>query len=128
MKTILIAAAVALSASIAFGDNAGLRVDQIDLPHHEQGTEMALWYPTEDFGSAETFANNLVFKGVLGHWDAAPTDGAHPIVLFSHGMGGGHHAQAWLAAGLAKRGAIVVMVNHPGSTWGDFDMTKGVAH
>jgi predicted dienelactone hydrolase len=52
----------------------------------------------------------------------------HPVVLFSHGMGGTDRAQAWLASALAERGAIVVMVNHLGSTWGDHDMARGVRH
>jgi predicted dienelactone hydrolase len=43
-------------------------------------------------------------------------------------MGGTDRAQAWLGAALAERGAIVVMVNHPGSTWGDHDMARGVRH
>lgn len=34
----------------------------------------------------------------------------------------------WLAAGLAERGAIVIAVNHPNSTWGDFDIEASLNH
>jgi predicted dienelactone hydrolase len=32
----------------------------------------------------------------------------------------------WLAAGLAEQGAIVIAVNHPGSTFGDFDTERSL--
>jgi predicted dienelactone hydrolase len=43
-------------------------------------------------------------------------------------MGGTARAQAWLGSALALRGAAVIAVNHPHSTWGDFDMSEGVNH
>ncbi|QBR38773.1 hypothetical protein ETW23_23140 (plasmid) [Leisingera sp. NJS201] len=67
-------------------------------------------------------------RGVEASFGAEIAPGAHPVVLFSHGIGGTDRAQAWLASELASRGAIVVMVNHPNSTWGDFDMVEGVRH
>jgi predicted dienelactone hydrolase len=69
-----------------------------------------------------------VFQGVEGWVGAKVQDGIHPVVLFGHGIGGTDRAQAWLAAGLAARGDILVAVNHPHSTWGDFDTSQGVEH
>lgn len=51
-----------------------------------------------------------------------------PLSCSATGWGGTAHAQAWLASGLAGRGAIVVSVNHAHSTWRDFDMAEGVKH
>lgn len=60
--------------------------------------------------------------------EAPVSAGQYPVVLFSHGMGGTDRSQAWLGAALAQQGAITIAVNHPNSTWGDFDMSAGVAH
>ena len=48
--------------------------------------------------------------------------------MLSHGLGGHFRSLAWLAAGLAERGAIVIAVNHPNSTWGDFDLEAMLDH
>lgn len=50
--------------------------------------------------------------------------GKHPVVLFSHGMGGTFRSLGWLA----ERGAIVVALDHSHTSWNDFDMHKGVRH
>ena len=49
-------------------------------------------------------------------------------MLLSHGLGANVRGLGWLAAGLAERGAVVVAVNHPGSTTGDVDMGEGLRH
>lgn len=92
------------------------------------GVEAVIWYPVESGGAAEMFGANPVFTGVPGVEGAAMAPGAHPLILMSHGLGGHYRSLGWLAAGLAERGAIVVAVNHPGSTFGDFEMTRGMNH
>lgn len=128
MKTLPIALVLSTLAHSAAAEGAGLRIDQIRMPHHATEARVAIWYPRDTGGTATVYAENNVFRGVEAFLDAPPAEGAFPIVLFSHGMGGTDRAQAWLGAKLAARGAIVVMVNHPNSTWGDFDMVKGVRH
>ena len=54
--------------------------------------------------------------------------GRWPVVLISHGFGGHWRSISWLGAGLARQGAVVVGVNHPGSTFGDNDMLRGLNH
>ena len=49
-------------------------------------------------------------------------------MLLSHGLGGRYASLAWLGAGLASHGAIVVAVNHPGSTFGDLDPERSLLH
>jgi len=128
MKTGIIAMALICAASTALADPAGLRMTKIEMPHHDGRAGITIWYPNGGGGDQTVVAENAVFHGVEAAIWADVQDGVHPVVLFSHGMGGTTRAQAWLASGLAERGAIVVSVNHPHSTWGDFDMSEGVKH
>lgn len=128
MKTFLSFAALSLCASAVHADVAGLRIAEVFMPHHQTPTRVAIWYPGTEQGVPSLYADNPVFKGTLAHIDVPVALGQHPVVLFSHGMGGTDRTQAWLGAALAERGAITIMVNHPNSTWGDFDMSEGVAH
>ncbi|MEO0496228.1 MAG: hypothetical protein AAF141_02505 [Pseudomonadota bacterium] len=128
MKTILLSAALAVCASYAHADVAGLQITEVFMPHHEAPSRVAIWYPGTAQEPPSLYANNPVFQGVEAYLDAPLSPGQHPVVLFSHGMGGTDRAQAWLASALAQRGVITVSVNHANSTWGDFDMSEGVAH
>lgn len=114
MKTTALALALATLASGALAEGAGLKIAQIQMPHHDAEARAAIWYPRATGGTETVYAENPVFRGVEAFTDAEPASGVHPVVLFSHGMGGTDRAQAWLASALAERGAIVVMVNHPG--------------
>lgn len=128
MKLILTALALIAAATQALADTAGLRQTQLNLSQDGSLSNVSIWYPSGDGGDQIVFAENNVFEGVQATVGAEVQKGRHPVVLFSHGMGGTDRAQAWLAAGLAARGAIVVAVNHPHSTFGDFDMSQGVKH
>lgn len=128
MRLVLTAAALSVGVSCAHADVAGLQITEIFMPHHEASTRVAIWYPASASAAPVPYADSPVFQGVEAHMDAPVSPGRHPVVLFSHGMGGTDRAQAWLGAALAERGVITVMVNHPNSTWGDFDMSEGVAH
>ena len=104
-------AAIALSAHAAFAETfAGMSDLSFDAAWHGRAVEGAVWYPTDGGGEPELFADNPVFQGVDVLRDAPPQAGNHPVVLFSHGLGGNIRSSAWLAVGLAKRGAIVVAV------------------
>ncbi|MBV6658274.1 MAG: hypothetical protein KI785_10965 [Devosiaceae bacterium] len=110
------------------GQVPGLQIMQVFLPDHDARTRVAVWYPSTGLGEPTLYADNPVFQGVDARVDGQLGAGPYPLVLFSHGLGGTDRAQAWLGAGLARRGAVVAMVNHPNSTWGDFEMSKGIAH
>lgn len=128
MKLTIPALGVIFAASSAMADPAGLRLTKFDVAPHETRVAASIWYPSAGGGDRTVFGGNGVFFGVdVSIW-AKVQDAQHPVVLFSHGMGGTFRAQSWLAAGLAERGAIVIAVNHPNSTWGDFDMSAGVRH
>lgn len=128
MKQLLSSTAMLLCASGAYADVAGLQIAELQFPHHETPARVAIWYPGTSQGAPVVYASNPVFQGVEVFLDAPVEPGQYPVVLFSHGMGGTDRAQAWLGAALAERGAITIMVNHPNTTWGNFDMSEGVAH
>lgn len=128
MRPIALSLALTAVASAAAADGAGLRPTEMYMPHHDSDVRVAVWYPAGAGGTPTVYAESPVFQGVEASLDADVEPGEFPVVLFSHGMGGTDRAQAWLASELANRGAIVVMVNHPNSTWGDFDMTEGIRH
>lgn len=128
MRHIALGLIFGLFACTLNAETPGLRLTKIEMPHHDRRAGLTIWYPAGSGGDRTRFAENGVFEGVdVAIW-ADVAAGQHPVVLYSHGMGGTVRAQAWLAAGLAARGAIVVSVNHPNSTWGDFDMADGVKH
>nr|WP_272212920.1 alpha/beta fold hydrolase [Marinicella sp. W31]MDC2878848.1 alpha/beta fold hydrolase [Marinicella sp. W31] len=81
--------------------------------------EATLWYPAKTRSYRGIVGGNAVFKGTSGLMGARIADGKFPLFLFSHGSGGNMDNSAWLMAALAERGAMVLAVNHPGSTTGD---------
>jgi predicted dienelactone hydrolase len=77
----------------------------------------AVWYPAAS-GSRESEWRVGIFNA---GWNAqkAPLSAAttrHPLIVLSHGTGGGVAAMAWLAETLAADGYIVAAVNHHGNT------------
>ncbi len=119
---------LALAASGAAADPAGYKAFTIYAPHHQRDMEGAVWYPTDGEGRSAVFAENPIFYGVDIVEDAPVLEGLHPVVVLSHGMGGTVRSLAWLASGLAEQGAVVISVNHPNSTWGDFDLAANLHH
>jgi len=77
-----------------------------------------VWYPTstpEIFNRAD---KSKVWQAALADLDGEPAEGPFPLLVVSHGMYGNTYNQAWLGSALARRGYVVAMVNHPGtSTW-----------
>jgi predicted dienelactone hydrolase len=120
--------ALLISSTAAFADPAGYMVMSFDVPHHDTPIDGAVWYPTTSDTPAKTVNENGVFLGVDVKPDAAPKAGAHPVILLSHGLGGNYRSMTWLGAGLAERGAVVVVVNHPASSTWSFDMREGLNH
>lgn len=127
-RTALATAFVTAIASAATAGPAGYEPFAFFAPHHNRDALGALWYPAAEGGRAFEFADSGVFYGVTVVEEAPVLDGQFPIVLLSHGMGGNIRSLAWLASGLAERGAVVVSVNHPNSTWGDMDPAANLNH
>ncbi|MEO1679250.1 MAG: hypothetical protein AAFU80_13950 [Pseudomonadota bacterium] len=117
-----------LAAPVADAEPAGLSAISMFAPHHQRAVEGAVFYPTLGEGAPARFGANAVFEGVDVREGALLREGRHPIVLLSHGLGGNIRTLAWLAAGLAQRGAVVMMLNHPNSTTGDYNFLAGLDH
>jgi len=54
----------------------------------------------------------------------ATLSGVHPIVIFSHGLGGSRDAAAYLGEHLASHGFLALHIQHPGSDKSIFDGAK----
>jgi predicted dienelactone hydrolase len=121
-----------LSTSAALADMAAVRETSIPAPHHGRDLDVVVYFPTADTTDTQRFAENAVFHGIAVADGSStilpPPDGGYPVILMSHGLGGHYRSLGWLASGLAENGAIVVAVNHPNSTFGDFDMQAGLQH
>lgn len=95
---------------------------------HARPLTGGIWYPAADGGATTLLFDSPVFQGVPVQREAAVRPGRWPLVLLSHGVGGHWRSLGWLGAGLAQQGALVVGVNHPGSTFGDYDMRRSLDH
>ena len=128
----VLVSATVVSATSALADLAAVRETTIPAPLHGHDLQIAVYYPTTNSAEKQIFAENPVFQGVtVAVGDSVilpPEGGGYPVILMSHGLGGNYRSLAWLAKGLAEQGAIVVAVNHPNSTTGDFDMQAGLLH
>ncbi|MEL6957938.1 MAG: hypothetical protein AAGL89_03170 [Pseudomonadota bacterium] len=131
-----VAAATFSEPRINTSDAPGLRSFVVTAPHHADHNdgivEGMAWYPSLSDGRDRIVSENPVFFGVEASRDAtfeAPADGeAYPLVVLSHGLGGHHRSMSWLASEVASRGAIVIAISHPNSSWGDFDIQAGMDH
>jgi predicted dienelactone hydrolase len=100
----------------------------VPAAHRNAPLEGTVFHPAGPGGTPVRIGENAVFAGLDVLSGAPVRDGTHPLVVLSHGLGGHAGTLSWLAAGLAGRGAVVVAVNHPGSTVGDFDMHRAMDH
>lgn len=99
--------------------NVGRTEFQVAPAAGRPGFATRLWYPTRS-GPAQRIGKNLVRQGYLAVPDAAPPDAAPaPLVVMNHGSGGSGEGMAWLGVEMARRGAIVIAADHPGSSGGD---------
>ena len=75
-----------------------------------------LWYPTSD----TLRADDKKFSPFLRNYtvrNAKFPQTKLPLIMLSHGTGGGRLTMEWLAQGLAKSGFIVAAVDHWGNTF-----------
>lgn len=129
MKTFAMSIALGLSVTSAMADNlAGYEPVTFPVSYQKDLVTGALWYPSTGGGTEAKIGENGVFYGTSVQEQGGIAQGRFPVVLMSHGLGGNIRTMSWLAAGLAQRGAVVVSVDHPNSTTGNFDLLKGLDH
>jgi predicted dienelactone hydrolase len=117
-----LAAVCAASPATADAGKATLPgYDRMDVParHRAYPLAVSLWYPAGRTTYRGVVGDNAIFVGAPAQIGAAVAPGRHPTVVLSHGSGGNMDGLAWLSSRLAARGAMVVAVNHPGTTSGD---------
>ncbi len=99
----------------------GFSTVPFEVAHRDKALNLQMWYPTDETCPADLIAQNALMYGFHAHRDAAPRDGAFPLIVLSHGSGGRMTQMAWLATDLAEQGYIVAGVNHHGTTSMDSD-------
>lgn len=102
--------------------------DRFDLvaAHRARPVAASIWYPAASPTYRVPVGDGPIFDPTFAFVGPAIAEGQHPLVLVSHGSGGNADALGWLSAGLVARGAVVVAVNHPGSTSGDSSPRRSV--
>ncbi len=102
--------------------------DRFDLmaDHRARPVATSIWYPAANPTYRAPVGDGPIFDPTFAFIGPAITEGEHPLVLLSHGSGGNADTLGWLTSGLVANGAIVLAVNHPGSTSGDSSPRRSV--
>lgn len=111
-------AALAISALSAVAQDYQTGMSELKI-NDDTGTRHitgVVWYPTDTSSKPVRAHGNAVWEPIKVHPNAQPIDGAHPLVVLSHGMYGNHRNQAWLASILTQQGYIVAAIDHPGTS------------
>lgn len=102
--------------------------DRFDLvsDHRARPIAASIWYPAARPTYRAPVGDGPIFDPTFAFVGPAVAQGEHPLVLVSHGSGGNADSLGWLTSGLVANGAIVLAVNHPGSTSGDSSPRRSV--
>ena len=128
MKRIALFTLLSLSLACAAAADMLPGYDRFDLSAAHRATPVAasIWYPAANPTYRAPIGDGPIFEPSFAFVGAAIAKGQHPLVLLSHGSGGNAQTLGWLASGLVDRGAMVLAVNHPGSTSGDSSPRRSV--
>ncbi len=121
MKRTLLTTATVLSMALPALAETPVGFDRFDVQadHRTGPIAAAIWSPVGRETYVGRVGDNAVFQGVDAYIGAALPDDEMPLIVLSHGSGSSIDGTAWLASGLAQHGALVVVLNHPGTTSGD---------
>ncbi|PSR53873.1 hypothetical protein AHMF7605_10270 [Adhaeribacter arboris] len=96
--------------------NIGQRTLQLQDESRHRPIVTEVWYPTPD----SLQKSDKVFSPFIRRYTVRngrlPT-GKRPLIMLSHGTGGGRLTLEWLAQGLVQNGFIVAAVDHWGNTY-----------
>ncbi|MFB9844705.1 alpha/beta hydrolase family protein [Mucilaginibacter ginsenosidivorans] len=99
----------------ALAQNIGERTIRFNDTTRKRPLVTEIWYPTADAVKPgmdfKPFLNEATVK------DGAIGNGKHPLILISHGTGGGRLTLEWLADNLVHHGFMVAAVDHWGNTY-----------
>lgn len=92
-------------------------IEVIDRTGVERPFHAALWYPAQAVHTPEIIGKNAILYGVSAYRGAPPSsEQSRPLVLLSHGFNGSWRNLSWLAVELVRRGYVVAVPNHPGTS------------
>lgn len=128
MKRLALLSLLALTHALPAAADMLPGYDRFDLTaaHRAQPIAASIWYPAANATYRAPVGGGPIFDPTPAFVGPAIAPGHHPLVLLSHGSGGNADALGWLSAGLVAHGAIVLAVNHPGSTSGDSSPRRSV--
>ena len=122
LTILLLCAGICAQAAINIGQKTLLLNDSA----RERPLKTEIWYPTkDDFKESDLnlpipfVRENTVRNGLV-------SIEKFPLILISHGFGGGRTTLEWLAAGLARKGFIVAAVDHFGNTYDNLIIERSV--
>jgi predicted dienelactone hydrolase len=118
--------AIGLASAAAADPIAGYDRFEIAAAHRTSLVAVSIWYPVGAPTYRGLIGDNAVFEGTSAYVGAAIAEGRFPLLLLSHGSGGNMDNLSWLSSRLALQGAMVLAVNHPGSTSGDSSPRRSV--
>jgi len=125
MKRLVILSLLA-AAPVAADTLPGYDRFDVDAEHRSRPVAASVWYPAAASTYRAPIGSGPIFEPVSAYMGPAVAQGEYPIVLLSHGSGGNADALGWVSSELVARGAIVLAVNHPGSTSGDSSPRRSV--
>ncbi len=128
MKRLALGALFTLCAALPAVADMLPGFDRFDLKaaHRARPIAASIWYPAANPTYPAPVGDGPIFDPSVAFIGPAVAAGKHPLVLLSHGSGGNADALGWLSSALVARGAIVLAVNHPGSTSGDSSPRRSV--
>jgi predicted dienelactone hydrolase len=105
---------------------AGVKTIQLTDASRNRKLPVDIWYPVVDTSGTQNTYKLETLLGTLASIDsparrnATPAAGAWPVIVFSHGFGGVRFQSYFLTERLATHGFVVIAMDHPGNTLGDF--------
>lgn len=128
MKRLTVLSILALSHAIPAMADMLPGYDRFDLSadHRARPVATSIWYPAANATYRAPVGDGPIFDPTMAFIGPAIAEAQHPLVLLSHGSGGNADSLGWLSSGLVANGAIVLTVNHPGSTSGDSSPRRSV--
>lgn len=99
---------------------------ELKADHRARPIAASIWYPAANATYRAPVGDGPIFDPTFAFIGPAVAEGQHPLVLLSHGSGGNSDSLGWLTSGLVAKGAIVLAVDHPGSTSGDSSPRRSV--
>jgi predicted dienelactone hydrolase len=111
-----LALAITMGGGLATAAHAGVGYQHLTIPDPQGApVEVGVWYPTDAAGKP---TNVELFIQALA--PGAPVKGkALPLVVLSHGTGGGFAGHADTARALAEAGFVAATLTHTGDNWRD---------